>query len=153
MKTDANGQVAAAVAGTDYQAPITTGNLTVGSNLLSPAATGAVIGSGTSISLGSNVVAGVTNDTNVTGSIAGNDLTLGWTGTLGVGRGGTGIGSPTAAGILLGNYAGNGYQQLATSSSGLLTTNVDRGIQPVLHQCPRAGRYLRLRVRSPTQAA
>ena len=127
LKTDANGQVTAAIAGTDYQAPITTGNLTVGSNLSVSGGSGAVIGSGASISLGSNVAAGVTNDTNVTGTIAGNNLTLGWTGLLGVGRGGTGIGSPSAASILLGNYTGTGWQQLATSSLGLLTTNISEG--------------------------
>jgi hypothetical protein len=101
LKTDANGQVVAAVSGTDYQAPITAGNLTVGSNLSVSGGTGAVIGSGASISLGSNVVTGVTNDTNVTGSVVGNNLTLGWTGLLGVGRGGTG--SSTLSGILKGN--------------------------------------------------
>lgn len=40
--------------------------------------------------LNANVVQGVTNDTNVTGSISAQNLTLGWTGTLGVSRGGTG---------------------------------------------------------------
>ena len=112
LKTDANGQVAAAVAGTDYQAPITTGNLTTGSNLSVSGGTGAVIGSGASISLGSNVVTSVTNDTNVTGSITSNALTLGWTGLLGVSRGGTG--SSTLSGIL----KGNGTSQLATAIGG-----------------------------------
>ena len=42
-------------------------------------------------------------------------------------RGGTGLSSVTAAGILLGNYAGTGFQQLATSSLGLITTNVAEG--------------------------
>jgi hypothetical protein len=36
--------------------------------------------------LNSNVVQGVTNDTNITGSIATQNLTLGWTGTLAAGR-------------------------------------------------------------------
>lgn len=40
--------------------------------------------------LNSNVVQGVTNDTNVTGSISAQNLTLGWTGSLAVSRGGTG---------------------------------------------------------------
>jgi LysM repeat protein len=105
LKTDANGQVTAANAGTDYQAPITAGNLTTGSNLSVSGGSGAVIGSGASISLGSNVVTGATNDTNVTGSIAGNNLTLGWTGLLGVSRGGTG--SSTLSGILKGNGTGS----------------------------------------------
>ncbi|MBI4068343.1 helix-turn-helix domain-containing protein, partial [Candidatus Kaiserbacteria bacterium] len=41
--------------------------------------------------------------------------------------GGTGITSPSAAQILLGSYTGGGWQQLATSSLGLLTTNVTEG--------------------------
>jgi hypothetical protein len=41
--------------------------------------------------------------------------------------GGTGISTPSVAGILLGNYAGNGWQQIATSSLGLLSTNVAEG--------------------------
>ncbi len=48
-------------------------------------------------------------------------------GTLSAGGGGTGISSPSAAGILLGSYAGGGWQQLATSSLGLLTTNIAEG--------------------------
>jgi hypothetical protein len=48
-------------------------------------------------------------------------------GTLGVSQGGTNITSPTAAFVLLGSYAGGAYQQLATSSLGLLTTNVAEG--------------------------
>jgi hypothetical protein len=49
------------------------------------------------------------------------------TGTLGATRGGTGLSSITAAGILLGNYAGTGWQQLSTSTLGLLTSNVAEG--------------------------
>ena len=49
-------------------------------------------------------------------------------GILGVGNGGTGISSPSAAGILLGTYGGGGWQQIATSSLGLLTTNVAEGL-------------------------
>jgi len=48
-------------------------------------------------------------------------------GTLAAGSGGTGITNPSAAGILLGSYAGGSWQQLATSSLGLLTTNVAEG--------------------------
>ncbi|MGD0762464.1 MAG: immunoglobulin-like domain-containing protein [Roseiarcus sp.] len=46
---------------------------------------------------------------------------------LPVSSGGTGLSTPSAAGILLGSYAGGGWQQLATSSLGLLTTNVAEG--------------------------
>jgi hypothetical protein len=42
-------------------------------------------------------------------------------------NGGTGLSSVSPAGVLVGNYAGTGYQQLATSSLGLLTTNVAEG--------------------------
>ena len=47
--------------------------------------------------------------------------------TLAVNVGGTGITNPSAAGVLLGSYAGGSWQQLATSSLGLLTTNVGEG--------------------------
>jgi hypothetical protein len=78
LKTTSAGSIIPAVAGTDYQAPIAAGNLTVGSNLAVSGGTGAIIGSGASISLGSNVVTGTTNDTNVTGSVSATNLTLGW---------------------------------------------------------------------------
>ena len=74
--------------------------------------------------------------TNVTASYA--SSTQGFFGTLSAGTlslssalpassGGTGISNPGAAGILLGSYAGGGWQQIATSSLGLLTTNVAEG--------------------------
>ncbi|MFA5877624.1 MAG: hypothetical protein WC880_04680, partial [Candidatus Paceibacterota bacterium] len=71
------------------------------------------------------------SDTNIgltiTSSADVHTFTSTWAGVLAAGRGGTGISSPTAAGILLGTYAGGGWQQLATSSLGLLTTNVAEG--------------------------
>lgn len=60
-----------------------------------------------------------------TGATINGGLTLG--AALSVGNGGTGITNPLAAGILLGTYGGSGWQQLATSSLGLLTTNVAEG--------------------------
>jgi len=45
--------------------------------------------------LPSDVVTSVVNDTNVTGTISAQALTLGWTGTLAVARGGTGTSSPS----------------------------------------------------------
>jgi hypothetical protein len=54
-------------------------------------------------------------------------FTTNWLGTLAATRGGTGISNPSAAGILLGSYASGSYQQIATSSLGLLTTNVAEG--------------------------
>lgn len=47
--------------------------------------------------LNANVVQAITNDTNVTGSIATQNLTLGWAGTLAVTRGGTGASTKSAA--------------------------------------------------------
>ena len=65
--------------------------------------------------LNSNVVQGVTNDTNVTGSITAQNLTLGWTGQLSVARGGTGVGTLTPNAILLGNGISN-IATVATST-------------------------------------
>ena len=67
------------------------------------------------------------NDTNVTISSAGATHTLGWSGQLAAGRGGTGLGSVTAHQLLIGNSAGDGWTQVATSSLGLLTTDVAEG--------------------------
>lgn len=64
----------------------------------------------------------VVNDTNVTGSIASNALTLGWTGTLAVSRGGTGAGSFTQNGILYGAGTGN-IQVTAAAANSVLVTN------------------------------
>lgn len=71
------------------------------------------------------------DDTNVTLTVnssgTNHAFTLGWTGVLGVSRGGTNISNPTAAGVMVGSYAGGGWQQIATSSLGLLTTHVAEG--------------------------
>ena len=79
----------------------TLASLLVGSNLSITGGQSVLIGTSTTISLGTNVVTSVVNDTNVTGSIASNALTLGWTGQLSVARGGTG--ASTLTGILKGN--------------------------------------------------
>ena len=70
---------------------------------------------------------GLTASTTITA--AGNTITFSnsLTGLLAAGGGGTGISNPSAAGILLGTFAGGAYQQLATSSLGLLSTNVAEG--------------------------
>jgi hypothetical protein len=47
--------------------------------------------------LNSNVVQGITNDTNVTGSISAQNLALGWSGVLSIARGGTGAGTQSGA--------------------------------------------------------
>src|SRR5690606_11020981 len=59
----------------------------------------------------------ITNDTNVTGSISAQNLTLGWTGQLAVGRGGTGLSSGTSGGIPYFNSSST------MSSSGILSAN------------------------------
>jgi hypothetical protein len=87
------------------------------------AQTGPAVTFGTS----STAFNGLTASTTITAS--GNIITFANTlaGVLGAGGGGTGISNPSAAGILVGSYAGGSYQQLATSSLGLLTTNVAEG--------------------------
>ncbi|MCC2630434.1 MAG: repeat protein, partial [Candidatus Paceibacter sp.] len=80
---------------------------------------------------GPTITIATSSDTNIGMTVTGaaNTLTLtsNWIGTLAASRGGTGISNPTAAGILLGSYAGGGWQQVATSSLGLLTTNIAEG--------------------------
>jgi len=61
--------------------------------------------------LNSNVVQAITNDTNVTGSIAAQTLTLNWAGQLGVARGGTG------ASTLTGYVKGAGTSALTASAT------------------------------------
>lgn len=51
--------------------------------------------------LNTNVVQAITNDTNVTGSIAAQNLTLGWTGTLAAARGGFGADISAQSGVPL----------------------------------------------------
>ncbi len=63
------------------------------------------------------------------------------TGTLAANRGGTGLSSITAAGILLGNYSGTGWQQLSTSTLGLLSTHVAEGSN-LYYQDSRVQTYL-----------
>jgi len=71
---------------------IATSDLVQGTGIsLSGTLTGRLIesGSNVTISMSASVPTSVSNDTNVTGSIAGNNLTLGWSGLLGSSRGGT----------------------------------------------------------------
>jgi hypothetical protein len=80
---------------------------------------------------GSSQVFATSTDTNVTLTIGSSGdthtFTPGWTGTLAASRGGTSISNPSAASVLVGSYAGGGWQQIATSSLGLKTTNVAEG--------------------------
>ena len=75
--------------------------------------------------LNGNVVQGVTNDTNVTGSISTQTLTLGWTGTLAVARGGTGAstesGARTALGLAIGTDV-QAYSARLTTVAGYTPT-------------------------------
>lgn len=65
---------------------------------------------------GSSGIDTVVNDTNVTGSIAGTTLTLGWTGTLAVTRGGTGLATVTQGDLLYAS-ASNTLSALAKSAT------------------------------------
>lgn len=65
---------------------------------------------------GSSGVSAVTNDTNVTGTISGSTLTLGWTGALGVTRGGLGLSSATQGDLLYASAA-NTWSSLAKNTS------------------------------------
>jgi hypothetical protein len=60
-------------------------------------------------------------------STFGPDGSLTLASALSAASGGNGISNPSAAGILLGSYSGGAWQQLATSSLGLLTTNIAEG--------------------------
>lgn len=63
-------------------------------------------GTASASQLNENVVQVVADDTNVTGDIASQTLTLGWTGTLSPARGGTGVANNAASTIAIsGNYA------------------------------------------------
>lgn len=66
--------------------------------------------------LNANVVQAITNDTNITGSIATQTLTLGWTGTLAVTRGGLGFGTATQGDIIYADAA-NSLTKLAKNTT------------------------------------
>jgi len=74
-------------------------------------------GSGTITS--SNGLNSVTNDTNVLGTLSGEALTLGWSGTLAVSRGGTG--DATLTGIVKGNGTSQFTAAVNTDIIGLMT--------------------------------
>jgi hypothetical protein len=73
-----------------------------------------------SSTLGSSLVGFVTNDINITGSIANNNLTLGFTGQLSVARGGTGSSTLISNGVLYGNGSSQVLAALGTSGQLLL---------------------------------
>jgi hypothetical protein len=82
--------------------------------------------------LNANVVQAITNDTNVTGSIATQTLTLGWTGELAVGRGGTGINTTTSYSVICaGTTATGAFQSLAAlGTAGWVLTSNGAGALP-----------------------
>lgn len=76
--------------------------------------------------LNANVVQAITNDTNITGSIAAQNLTLGWTGTLAASRGGFGADVSASSGVPL--FATG----TATFTSTTGTGNFVRATSPTL---------------------
>lgn len=77
-------------------------------------------------------VTSVVNDTNVTGSISGSQLTLGFTGELAVSRGGTGVGSFTPYAVILGGTTGTADLQDvgAVGTAGDILTSAGAGAKP-----------------------
>jgi hypothetical protein len=73
------------------------------------------------------------DDTNVTMTSAGTTHTLGWTSTLAVGRGGTGAGTFTANGVLLGNTAA-AFQVTAAGTANQVLRIPGGGGAPVFGQ-------------------
>ncbi|MCX5697582.1 MAG: hypothetical protein NTU54_06430 [Candidatus Omnitrophica bacterium] len=115
--------------GTDF----TTANLVNGTGInMGGTLTNRIVGSAgnVTVNVSSGVPTSVTSDTNVTGSIADNALTLGWSGQLPVSRGGTG--AYTLTGILKGNgtdaftaaVSGTDYLTPAGTLTGLVQSIV-----------------------------
>lgn len=81
---------------------------------------------GSSVAGFSTGISAVVDDTNVTGSLSGSTLTLGWTGLLAVSRGGTGAGSHTAYAVLCGGTTSTSALQSVSgvgTSGQVLTSN------------------------------
>ncbi len=109
----------------------TTGQFSCGTDAGAGGGITALRGEFSSNQSGAGQVFATSSDTNIGLTITSasdiHTFTPTWTGTLSASRGGTGIANPSAAGILIGSYAGGTYQQIATSSLGLLTTDVAEG--------------------------
>jgi hypothetical protein len=102
VKNDASGNLSGG--NTMSAADVPTSNLVNGTGInISGTLTSRLVGSGANVTVNvsGSVPTSVTNDTNVTGSTTSNILTLGWSGQLGVSRGGTG--ASTLTGVLKGN--------------------------------------------------
>src|SRR5262249_9815192 len=92
--------------------------------------------------LNANVVQGVTNDTNVTGSIAAQNLTFGWSGTLSPARGGTGVNNGANTITVGGNFAAAGAASLPAIAQGDLWYGSAAGVKSALAKSASATRYL-----------
>lgn len=100
----------------DTNVTLTLGGTATGALLKAVSITAGWTGTLAAGRLNANVVQAITNDTNVTGSIATQTLTLGWTGQLAVTRGGTGLSTTTQGDILYADAA-NSLAKLAKSAA------------------------------------
>ena len=98
-----------------------------------------ISGTATAAQLPSTAVNSVSNDTNVTGSISSQALTLGWTGTLAVSRGGIGASSFSSAGLptLSANNTFTGYM-VVQGASGLTLSNANAATSSNNYVAPAA---------------
>jgi trimeric autotransporter adhesin len=103
------------------------GTVLSNTGVLSIGPVGQTLTGNVTLATSTNTQNGLTSALTIVGSGSTHTFTPSLSGTLTAGGGGTGIGNPSVAGILLGSYAGGSWQQLATSSLGLLTTNVAEG--------------------------
>jgi hypothetical protein len=118
LKGNGTGGIQTAIPGNDYLISALTSIGPTNQTTTGPAVT---------LATSTSVTNGMTSAISIVGSGSTLTFTPSQSGTLTAGGGGTGISNPTAAGVLVGSYAGGSYQQLATSSLGLLTTNVAEG--------------------------
>jgi hypothetical protein len=118
LKGNGTGAIQTAIAGTDYLISALTSIGPTGQITTGPAVT---------LATSTSLTNGITSAISIVGSGSTLTFTPSQSGTLAAGGGGTGINNPTAAGILLGSYAGGAWQQLATSSLRLSTTDIIEG--------------------------
>ncbi|MGC8728955.1 MAG: beta strand repeat-containing protein, partial [Elusimicrobiales bacterium] len=123
VKNDASGVLSGgnSIVATD----IPTSNLVNGTGIsMSGTLTNRIVGSGNNVTINvsASVPTSVTNDTNVTGSIASNVLTLGWNGQLSLARGGTGSDLSGASNLPV-KKSGTSLTTAAIDLSGSEVTN------------------------------
>ncbi|MBI5466090.1 MAG: hypothetical protein HY974_02255, partial [Candidatus Kerfeldbacteria bacterium] len=143
VKNDVNGLLSGGntlTPGADF----TTADLVNGTGIsMSGTLTNRIVNTGNvTVAVGTNVPTSVTNDTNVTGSVASNALTLGWTGLLGLSRGGTNNNAYTSSKFLAydgsklasTSYDNTSFEVPLTFSTGLtrstntITANLSTGV-------------------------